>query len=414
MRIAVVGTGIAGMVAAHLLSDGNEMVVFEANDYVGGHTHTIDVSTDGATCAVDTGFIVFNERTYPNFVTLMKRLGVAWKPSNMSFSVQCEETGLEYSPSTLGSLFAQKRNLFRPAFHRMLWDVFRFKRESRDLLYGDDYSLTLREYLHGRGYSRAFIQHFIIPMGEAIWSADPARFDEFPAAYFVKFFNNHGILNLRDQPRWLVIRGGSRSYVEPMTRPYRHSIRVGCPVERIRRYPDRVEVRSRGGGVEQFDRVVIASHSDQALAMLEDPSDAERRILDAIPYQENLASLHTDASILPRRRAAWASWNYHIPRTGPGRVSVTYNMNMLQGLDCADNFCVSLNSARPIRPDKVIESMVYHHPVYTPRGFVMQEGHDAVNGVNRTYFCGAYWGYGFHEDGVNSALRVCRHFNRGL
>ncbi len=414
MKIAVVGTGIAGMVAAHLLSEENELVVYEANDYVGGHTHTIDVVGDGFSCAVDTGFIVFNERTYPNFVTLMKRLGVAWKPSNMSFSVQCEESGLEYSPSTLRSLFAQRRNLVKPSFYRMLWDVFRFKRESRELLHSDDSSLTLRDYLRGRGYSRPFVQHFIIPMGEAIWSADPARFDEFPAVYFVKFFNNHGILNLRDQPRWLVIRGGSRSYVEPMTRPYRDSIRLGCPVERIRRFPDRVEVTSREGGVERFDRVVVAAHSDQALAMLEDPSDAEQRVLEAFPYQENLATLHTDTSVLPLRRAAWASWNYHIPRTGLGRVSVTYNMNMLQGLDCADTFCVSLNSTRPIAPDRIIADMVYHHPVYTPRGFAAQEGREAVNGVNRTYFCGAYWGYGFHEDGVNSALQVCRHFNRGL
>ncbi|MCU0587952.1 MAG: FAD-dependent oxidoreductase [Syntrophobacteraceae bacterium] len=414
MKIAIVGTGIAGMVAAHLLHEDHELVIYEANDYVGGHTHTHDVTRNGATRQVDTGFIVFNERTYPHFITLMKRLGVAWKPSNMSFSVRCEETGLEFSPSTLRSLFAQTRNLLRPSFYRMLWDAARFRKESIELLHTQDASLTLGEYLRSHGYSRGFIRHFIIPMGAAIWSADPARFDEFPAGAFIRFFHNHGILELRDQPRWLVIAGGSRSYIEPMTRPYRHCIRLRSPVERIRRFSDGVEVSSRGGGPERFDQVVIAAHSDQALKMLEDPTDAEGRILEAIPYQENETLLHTDTRFMPRSRTAWASWNYHIPAKGGGRVSVTYNMNMLQGLDGPETFCVSLNSTRPIPPDCLIDRMVYHHPVYTPRGFAMQERHDVINGVNRTFFCGAYWGYGFHEDGVNSALRVCRHFGRGL
>lgn len=414
MKIAVIGTGISGMLTAHLLCRRHEVVVFEAGSYVGGHTHTIDVTHDGVTYPVDTGFIVFNEKTYPNFVRLMRQLGVSWKPSSMSFSVQCEQTGLEYSPSSLKSLFVQRINLFRPSFHRMLLEVFRFRRESRDLLHGGDDRVTLGGYLQQKGYSPAFVQHFIIPMGAAIWSADPERFDEFPARYFVRFFNNHGILNVRDQPQWLVIEGGSRSYVEPLTRPYRDTIRLKCPVVSITRSQGHVEVKTEGRSCENFDQVVIAAHSDQALAMLSDPSRAECEVLGAIPYQENLAVLHGDSSLLPRHKAAWGSWNYHVPRKGLGRVSLTYDMNILQGLRSPVEFCVTLNPSRGIDPSKTVSRMIYHHPVYTPQGNLAQKRCEEINGVNRTFFCGAYWGYGFHKDGVNSALAVCRHFGEVL
>ncbi|NTV42310.1 MAG: NAD(P)-binding protein [Syntrophobacteraceae bacterium] len=414
MKIAVIGTGISGMVAAHLLSRDHEIEVFEADDYVGGHTHTIDVPVNGAVYPVDTGFIVFNEKTYPNFVKLMRQLGVGWKPTQMSFSVQCEETGLEYSPTSLNALFAQRRNLFKPWFHRMVFDVFRFRREAGELIGTDDDTTTLGTYLRGKRYSEAFIRHFIIPMGEAVWSADPARFDEFPARYFVEFFNNHGFLNMWDQPQWLVIKGGSRSYVEPLTRPYRHAIRTGCPVHSVLRRENHVEVLVNGNDPMRFDSVVIATHSDQALAMLADPSDAEREILGAIPYQENHAILHCDSSLLPTKRSAWASWNYHIPREGLGRVAVTYDMNLLQGLSAPVEFCVSLNLASSVDASRIIRQMLYHHPVYDPGGRAAQKRHAEINGVRRTYFCGAYWGYGFHEDGVKSALAVCKHFGMGL
>ena len=414
MKFAVIGTGISGMVAAHLLSRRHEVVVFEAEDYAGGHTRTIDVNVNGTTYPVDTGFIVFNMKTYPNFVKLMELLGVSWKPTKMSFSVQCQETGLEYSPSSLNSLFAQRINLLRPSFYRMLLDTLRFRLESLELLKTDDYRLTLGEYLNGKGYSRAFIKHFIIPMGEAIWSADPAKFNDFPARYFVQFFHNHGILNLRNQPQGLVIEGGSRTYVEPLTRPYARNLRLQCPVVSVKRYDDRVEIKTEGGTVEHFDQVVIAAHSDQALNMLADPSEAEREILGGIPYQDNLAILHLDSSLLPTRRAAWSSWNYYIPRQDSSRVSLTYDMNILQGLQSPVEFCVTLNPTRVIDPSKTMSRMNYHHPVYTPHGTNMQKRHDEINGVNRTYFCGAYWGYGFHEDGVNSALAVCRHFGEAL
>jgi predicted NAD/FAD-binding protein len=414
MRIAIVGSGISGLVTAYLLSDGHDITVFEADDYIGGHTNTEDVAWQGRSYAVNTGFIVFNAATYPNFMNLMRRLGVEWQPSVMSFSVQCEKTGLEFSPSTLNSLFIQRINLLRPSFYRMLLDVYRFKRDSEELLRADDYQLTLEAFLKRKGYSRFFIQHFIIPMGEAIWSADPMEFDRFPARYFAQFFKNHGFFNVRNQPQWLTIKGGSRQYIRPITEPFRDRIRLNSPVLSVRRRADGVEVNTTGGRSENFDKVVIAAHSNQALSLLADASEAERAILGAIPYQENHTTLHTDSSILPKKRAAWASWNYHIPKQALGRVAVTYNMNMLQNLDAPVTFCVSLNLQAAIDRQQVIKQMVYHHPVYNPESLAARGRLKEINGVNHTYFAGAYWGYGFHEDGVNSALEVCRHFGKTL
>jgi len=414
MRIAVIGTGISGMTSAYLLSEDHEVVVYEANDYIGGHTNTVDVSLNGQQYAVDTGFIVFNEKTYPNFVKLMKRLGVGWQNSTMSFSVQCEKTGLEFSPSTFNSLFIQRRNLLRPSFYRMLWDVMRFKRDSEALLQSDDYGLTLAAFLTGKGYSRAFVQHFIIPMGEAVWSADPVKFNEFPALYFAQFFKNHGFLNVKDQPQWLTIKGRSRQYIKPITQPYSDQIRLNCPIASVRRQPDHVEIQPRNEPAEKFDQVVIATHSDQALTLLDDPTDTEKNILGVIPYQENLAVLHHDESLLPSKRAAWASWNYHIPQEDLGRVAVTYDMNILQSIGAPRELCVSLNLAKAIDPAKIFREMIYHHPAYNPQSLAARHSHREINGVNRTYYAGAYWGYGFHEDGVVSALEVCRHFGQTL
>ena len=414
MRIAVIGAGISGLTTAYLLSQEHDIVVFEANDYIGGHTHTIDVETDhGKTYAVDTGFIVFNENTYPNFIALMERLGVAWQPSNMSFSVQCHKTGLYFCPSTLNSVFAQRKNLLRPSFYRMLSDALRFRREASELTESDDYSLTLEAYLEKKRYSAAFIDNFIIPMGEAIWSADPFQFRQFPARYLVEFFNNHGVLNIRDQPQWLVIKGGSRQYIQPLTQPFSKGIRLNTPVSSIKRFQDHVSITAKGE-TAVFDKVVLAVHSDQALKMLSDPTEMEKEILGVIPYQENLAVLHRDASLMPPKKIAWASWNYHIPKDEKGRVALTYYMNRLQSLNAPEEFCVTLNMPEAIDRAKVIESIVYHHPVYDPQSVQARRRQDELNGQNRTYFCGAYWGYGFHEDGVNSALAVCKHFGKGL
>jgi predicted NAD/FAD-binding protein len=322
MRIAIIGTGIAGMTSAYLISEDHEVVVFESSDYVGGHTNTQNVTFNGQQYAVDTGFIVFNSKTYPNFIKLMKRLGVEWQNSLMSFSVQCEKSGLEFSPSSLNSLFIQRRNLLRPSFYLMLRDVMRFKRDSEALLKSDDYELTLFDFLTAKKYSQFFIEHFIIPMGEAVWSADPVKFNEFPAHYFAQFFKNHGFLNIKDQPQWLTIKGRSRQYIKPITKTYADHIRVNCPVAAVRRHSDAVEVTPRNQPAEKFDQVVIATHSDQALAMLTDPTDSEQNILGAIPYQPNHAVLHSDESLLPSKKAAWASWNYHIPKEDLGRVAI--------------------------------------------------------------------------------------------
>ncbi len=414
MRIAVIGSGISGLTAAYLLSPEHDVTVFEANDYIGGHTHTVDVFASGGPYAVDTGFIVFNTRTYPNFTRLLKKLEVPWQPSCMSFSLQCRQTGLVFSPSSLNALFAQRINLLRPAFYRMLLDAVRFRRKSLFLLERRDDFTTLNDYLTNHKFSLWFINHFIIPMGSAIWSSDPEKFRDFPARYFAEFFFNHGILNVRNQPQWLVIKGGSRQYVKALIRGFKDRIRTGTPVLSVRRKPDRVEVVSAGGGTETFDQVIIAAHSDQALAMLSDPSDPERNILGNIAYQKNDTVLHTDTCVLPPQKSAWASWNYCSPPEKLGRVAVTYNMNMLQSLKADENFCVTLNWAGAIDPKKILRKFVYHHPVYDPGGLEARKRRAEINGVNRTYFCGAYWGYGFHEDGVNSALEVCRHFGRTL
>jgi len=414
MKIAIIGTGISGMVAAYFLNQEHEITVFEANDYIGGHTHTLAVEQQGITYAVDTGFIVFNDQTYPNFVKLLARLGVASQPSRMSFSVKCEKTGLEYSGTSLNTLFAQRRNFLRPSFYRMLRDILRFNATAPSLLQNGTQELTLGTYLEAHRYSQDFITYYLIPMGAAIWSADPQQMHHFPARYFVQFFHNHGMLTVNKRPQWRVIQGGSARYVEALTHSYRQRIRLRCPIHSITRYSDHVEVQPRQGEKERFDHVVIATHSDQALAMLTDPTKAEVETLSAFPYQENEVVLHTDATLLPRRHLAWASWNYHLLRAGQNRVAITYNMSILQSLCSPQPFCVTLNRSNDIDPAKIIRRITYHHPVYTTHGVAAQKRHHSMNGVNRTSFCGAYWGYGFHEDGVKSALTVCQAFGRSL
>jgi predicted NAD/FAD-binding protein len=413
MRIAVIGSGIAGMVAAHLLAREHEITLFEAGGHVGGHTNTVEVELAGRSYAVDTGFIVFNERTYPNFIRLLDRFGVASRPTTMSFSVKCERSGLEYNGTSLNGLFAQRRNLLRPDFHRMVRDILRFYREARELLDRDDDDLTLGEYLAARRYSRQFVDWHIVPMGAAVWSADPVAMLEFPARSFVRFFDNHGFLQLLDRPAWRVVAGGSHSYIAPLIRSYRDGIRLRTPVRAVRRHPDHVVVSS-AAGAERFDHVVLATHSDQALALLADPSEREREILGAIAYQRNEAVLHTDASVLPRRRRAWAAWNYHLLDREGGPVAVTYAMNILQGFDAPEQLCVTLNRDDAIDPARVLRRITYHHPVFTPRSVAAQRRHAEISGLHRTHYCGAYWRHGFHEDGVWSGLAVGRAFGQGI
>jgi predicted NAD/FAD-binding protein len=410
MKIAVIGTGIAGNVAARELCREHDVTVFEAGDHVGGHTHTHTIDDNGRSLAIDTGFIVFNDWTYPNFIALLDELGVSSQPSEMSFGVKCERTGLEYKGHTLNTLFAQRRNLLRPSFHRMLRDIIRFNREAKSLLETSDDSLTLGDYLHGNHYSIAFIDYYIIPMGAAIWSAEPRRMLSFPATCFARFFANHGLLNIRNRPQWRVIRGGSRNYVDKLTAPFRQQIRLNTPVTGITRRATHVEVSSARYGMERFDHVFIACHSDQALAMLRDASPLEREVLGAIPYQHNDVVLHTDTSLLPRRRLAWSAWNYHRLAGDNAAVAVTYNMNLLQGLSTQQTYLVTLNNTAAINPDKIIKRLSYDHPVFTQDGIAAQRRQGEINGVRRSYFCGAYWRYGFHEDGVVSALNALAHF----
>ncbi len=409
-RVAVVGTGISGMLAARMLAPFHDLTVYEAEDRLGGHTHTVDVERGGRTWAIDTGFIVFNHRTYPHFTALLDMLGVESQESSMSFAVSCERTGVEYNGTSLDTLFAQRRNLFRPSFHGMIRDILRFNRRAPELLAHPDERLTLGEYLDAGRYGRAFVEHYLLPMGAAIWSATDATIRAFPAKAFVRFFHNHGMLSVDDRPTWRVVRGGSRTYVDALVAPFRDRVRLATPVAGVRRDEDGVDVRLPDGSVERHDAIVLACHADQSLRLLEDPSDAEREVLAAFPYQENEAVLHVDDRVLPRTRKAWAAWNVHLAERRRARVAVTYDMNILQGLDAPETFCVTLNDSSRIAPGKVLRTLTWHHPVFDEAGLAAQRRHGEVSGVRGTHYAGAYWGWGFHEDGVNSALAVARAF----
>ncbi len=410
MRIAVVGTGIAGNVAAYHLGKHHEVTVFEADNRIGGHTNTVDVKLAGRDYAVDTGFIVFNDRTYPNFIELLDELGVAWQDSDMSFSMRNESNGLEYKGATLNTLFAQRRNLLRPSFYRMIRDVLRFEREALQFLDKGENLISLGEFLSSRNYSSEFIEHYIIPMGAAIWSALPGGMQEMPAAFFIRFFKNHGLLSVDNRPTWRVIKGGSNRYVEKLVQGHRDRIHLNAPVQRIRRFATHVELKVNGAEPQYFDQVFLACHSDQALAMLEDPSMEERQVLGAIRFQSNEAVLHTDTNLMPKRKLAWAAWNYHVLAEDQDKVALTYNMNILQGLDAPEQFCVTLNNSDKIDPERVLQTIEYSHPVFTEQAIAAQARHQEINGPKRTYYCGAYWRYGFHEDGVLSALLALEHF----
>jgi predicted NAD/FAD-binding protein len=411
VKIAIVGSGIAGNTAAYHLCREHDITVFEAAGHVGGHTHTHDIEHEGHRVAVDTGFIVCNDRTYPNFLALMSELGVELQDSEMSFSVRTE-TGLEYNGTTLNSLFAQRRNLVRPAFWGMIRDILRFNREAPRLLDSPDDSLRLGDYLDAQGYSPRFVEHYILPMGAAIWSAGTDTLREFPARYFVRFFHHHGMLTVDDRPQWRTVRGGSARYVERLTAPFRDRIRLRTPVESVRRTPAGVFVKPVGAEAERFDRVFFACHGDQALRLLADASAPERAVLRPFRYQRNEVLLHTDTRVLPRRELAWAAWNYHLLDRASERVAVTYHMNMLQRLTTRTPLLVSLNLADGVDPARVIRELAYEHPVFTREAVAAQARHAEIDGADRAYFCGAYWGFGFHEDGVVSALAALEHFRQ--
>jgi predicted NAD/FAD-binding protein len=406
MKIAVIGAGVSGLVCARALQADHEVVVFEAAAEPGGHAHTVHVERDDGAYALDTGFIVYNDRNYPHFERLLEELNVETQPSQMSFSVS-DAAGFEYSGASPNGLFATRAHLVRPSFHRMVADLLRFNREARELLAGDE-DPSLREYLDERGYSQQFIEHLIVPQVCAVWSADPEQMWSFPARFLIEFFDNHGMLGFTGRPRWRSIAGGSQAYVHALVASLDAELRTRAPVLALARSDEVVRVSTQERDGETFDAAVVATHSDEALAMLRDPSDAEREVLGAIAYQQNEVVLHTDRSLLPRRRRAWASWNYHLDAERRGCCALTYHLNRLQRLSANEEFCVTLNRTHAIDPERVIASFRYAHPVYSASALAAQARCAEISGVARTYYCGAYWGFGFHEDGVASGLRAAR------
>lgn len=407
MRIAVVGSGIAGLASAWLLSREHEVVLFERDSRLGGHTHTHRVSQAGREYRVDSGFIVFNPNNYPLLSKLFGELGVRSQPTTMSFAVQDARNGLEYNASSLNSMFCQRRNLLSPRFWRMLREILRFYREAPALLQRDDEGPSLGDYLAEGGYSAMFAEDHLIPMTAALWSSPSDQVLKFPARYLVQFMSNHQMLSASDRPEWRVVVGGSASYIEAMEGTWQVETRLDSPVQSVKRDAAGVEVHGRHG-VERFDQVVLACHSDQSLALLADADAREHEILSAMPYQTNDTVLHTDARLLPQRRAAWAAWNAYIPATPGKDCTVSYCMNLLQSLDSPKPFVVSLGRSDEIDPDEVIARMRYQHPVYTRASVAAQGRRAEIQGQRRTWFAGAYWGWGFHEDGMRSAVDVAR------
>lgn len=410
MKIAVIGSGISGLSAAYLLQHEHDITVFESQSNVGGHTATMDVTVHGKEYAIDTGFIVYNDWTYPNFIRLMDELGVTSKSTEMSFSVSCDQTGLEYGGNNLNTLFAQRRNILRPSYWMMLKDIMRFNKEAIEDLEQKkiEEGATLGQYLKQKGYGEAFANKYLIPMGSAIWSASTDSMFDFPLLFFVRFFKNHGLLSVNNRPQWRVINGGSREYLNPLTAGFKEHIRLNSEVKTIRRDKDGVDVILADGSHERFDQAIIASHSDQALSMLDDASAVESEILGAIGYQENEVVLHIDDSVLPDKKLAWSSWNYWLRAEQQDQAVLTYDMNILQGIEAPETFCVTLNATDAIDPKKILGQYNYSHPVFSLESVAAADRWQEINGTNRTWFCGAYWANGFHEDGVSSGVRVAK------
>ncbi|MFM7168179.1 MAG: NAD(P)/FAD-dependent oxidoreductase [Planctomycetaceae bacterium] len=408
MRIAVIGGGISGLSAAWMLSQQHSVTVFEAEPRPGGHSRTIQFSLDGQNYAIDVGFIVYNDRTYPLFMELLQLLGVPGVPTEMSFAVRCDRTGVEYSGTSLNGLFAQRSRLLSPSFIRMVIDILRFNSlgtTDADFVGSTE---TVGQYLRRRGFGNSFKDHYLLPMGAAIWSCPMGTFADFPIQFILEFYRNHGLLSLTRRPQWYTIPGGSRNYVSRLIQPFADRIVTDSPVRRIRRTADAVTVIT-DTSEHAFDEVVIACHSDQALALLEQPTPDEIRILSGFPYSSNDVVLHTDESVLPRSRRAWSAWNYRVAGDD-ARATVTYNMNILQHIQSPHTFCVTLNDTDSIRPEKIISRHRFSHPIFTTERAALQQQHSSLIRASRTSFCGAWWGNGFHEDGVRSALAVCRQF----
>lgn len=413
MRVAIIGGGVSGLVTGYRLHKQHDVTLFEANHYVGGHTNTIDIENDEGQFAIDTGFIVFNDRTYPNFIALMDELKVASQPTRMSFSVSCEKTGLEYRGADFNGLFAQRRNLFNPKFLKLLWDLVRFNKAGEELLENEQENETVGEFFERNNFSPQFIEQYFMPMGAAIWSASFETFRQFPIRFIAEFYHNHGLLGVTNRPQWRVITGGSRQYIAPLTEDWSDRIQTNQPVRDIHRTEDEVVVITQDGQSHSFDHIVFACHSDQALRILGNQATAvESEILSSFPYHPNTALLHTQESVLPKNRRAWACWNYFKPERASSVANVTYNMNILQSLNSKQTFCVTLNDDGRIRDENILGSYTYMHPTFEIRRKQMQARHHELINRNSTSFCGAYWGNGFHEDGVTSAIAVANQLEK--
>lgn len=431
-NIAIIGSGISGLTTAYLLAKKHKVTVFEKSAHIGGHTATVDVEVDNKSYAIDTGFIVFNNKTYPNFLALLDEIGVGKQEAEMSFSVHNTKTKLEYNGHNLNTLFAQRRNLFRPKFWGLVKEILRFNKLCKQAYESQKFNEadTLGDFLIEHDFSQFFAEHYILPMGAAIWSSSLTQMEGFQFQFFVKFFHNHGLLNIADRPQWYVIPEGSRSYLSPLCQSFSDSIRVNSPIKFITRKNDKVQLHfsninnenddlTNDTGdlhndvehVEEFDEVVMACHSDQALALLEDPSGEESTILSAMPYSENSVVLHTDISLLPKRKKAWASWNYQLSTDRDKPASVTYNMNILQSLNSEHTFCVTLNQRESIAPDKILREFTYHHPIFSLESIGAQQQRKKICGQRHTHYAGAYWHSGFHEDGVRSGVEVAKRFD---
>ena len=410
MKIAIVGAGISGNAIAHLLHKEHKITLFEKNDRIGGHSHTHKIQIEDKTISVDTGFIVFNKKTYPLFTSLLDQLGVDYEDSNMSFSVFSKLSGLEYNGTNLNTLFSQRKNLFNFKFIKMVLEIFRFNKKALELLSTKE-EITLGDYLANHNYSSYFSKHYILPMGSAIWSSNIETMLNFPAKFFVKFFHNHGMLNINDRPQWLTITGGSESYVKKLCEPFINSIKLNSNIRFIERMENKVIIHHNQGS-ENFDYLFMACHSNEALKLIKDTSYVEKELLGSIPYADNDVYLHTDASIMPKHKLSWAAWNYNIDNKSHEPISLTYNMNILQNIKSESPLLVTLNPKSNIDPKKIIKKLNYSHPTFTIDGINAQKKHHLISGVNRTFYAGAYWGNGFHEDGVKSAYDVVNQLNK--
>lgn len=403
MKIAIIGSGISGLVAARELAIDHEVCVFEANNYIGGHTHTHLVNDGHQKHTIDTGFIVCNDRTYPHFFSLLDELQVKRIPTTMGFSVSEKNKKFAYAGTSLNAVFAERSQLFNIKFWGMLKDIIKFNREAESDL---EYGLSMEEYLLKKGYSNYFIERYVIPMGAAIWSSDPAQIRQMPMRFFIQFFHNHGLLTVMDQPQWYVIDGGSSAYIKPLTAHYADKIRLNSPVLNVTRHTDHVLISSKTSHKERFDAVVFACHSDQALRLLDAPSAREEVILKSIPYQVNKAVLHTDTSVLPHNKRAWAAWNYQLSENCNNGATLSYNMNILQHISSDHVYSVTLNQLDAIDEKTIIKEIDYYHPVFSESAVNAQDRWQEISGHRNTYYCGAYWRWGFHEDGVFSGLRA--------